>query len=64
MTKEDLQAIGYMMDEKFDKALKPIYEKLETIEEDVKINRHSCNLLLKWAERAERSVNVGLYEDD
>lgn len=50
----------------------PIHEKLSAIESDVKdlkeeskITRHSVNLLLRWAERADRTVvNAGLYEED
>lgn len=44
-------------------------KKLDTMQEDISmlkeesaITRHSTNLLLKWAEKADRSVNVGLFE--
>lgn len=35
------------------------------IKEEAAITRHTGNLLLKWAERADRTVvNVGLYDSD
>jgi len=78
LTKEDLQAIGSLMDERLDVALKPIKadiadikgdienikEDIEVIKEDMKVTQYARNILLKWAEKADRSVNVGLYDDD
>lgn len=43
--------------------LQPIKDDLVIIKEESAITRHSVNLLLKWAEKAERSVNVGLYDN-
>lgn len=57
---ELLQAIGQMMDEK----LQPIKDDLAVLKEEAAITRHSTNILLKWAERAERTINVGLYNGD
>jgi len=52
--------------------LQPVNEQLKAIRDDVAIlkeeaaiTRHTGNLLLKWAEKADRTVvNVGLYDDD
>jgi hypothetical protein len=69
MTDQEMQAMQAMMEQVMDNKLQPINEKLDTLQEDVSmlkeesaITRHSVNLLLKWAEKADRSVNVGLYE--
>lgn len=37
-------------------------EDVSELKEEAKVTRHSVNLLLKWAEKAERAVNVGLYD--
>lgn len=73
MTTEELQAIKEMMEEvtkasedrmgqRISCELKPVHEKLDELKEEAAITRHSVNLLLKWAEKADRSVNVGLYD--
>ncbi len=36
-------------------------EDIADIKENVQINRHIGNLLLGWAEKADRSLNIGLY---
>lgn len=76
MTQEEIQAIRAMMSEVVGEQLEPVKadmttvnKKLDTMQEDISmlkeesaITRHSTNLLLKWAEKADRSVNVGLFE--
>lgn len=86
MTTEELQAIQTMMEQVMDSRLRPISNRLDTLQMDVieikkditgmkadisilkeeaAITRHTGNLLLKWAERADRTVvNVGLYDSD
>lgn len=39
-------------------------EDVAIIKEEAQITRHSTNLLLNWAEKADRSINVGLYEKE
>ena len=65
-----------MMKEVVGEELKPVKEEIVSMKEDVaavkddiavikeesQITRHSVNLLLTWAEKADRSLNVGLYE--
>jgi chaperonin cofactor prefoldin len=78
MTKEELQELRTLMDEVITEKLKPIEDRLVSVEgkidamqedinilkEEAQIDRHTGNLLLEWAEKAERSINVGLYEKD
>lgn len=78
MTKDELAELRAMMGEVIDEKLQPIREditglkkNMATIKEDIavikeeaQITRHSTNLLLHWAERADRSLNVGLYNTD
>ncbi len=44
LTKEDLQLLSGLMDEK----LKPINERLEAIEENTEITRDVLNEVVKW----------------
>lgn len=67
MTKEEMQELRTLIREE----LKPIQDRLDTIQEDIdimkeesEITRSGVNTLLKWAEKADRSLNVGLYEKD
>jgi len=74
LTKEDLQAIRTLIQEenapiKKDMTdikgdIETIKEDIEVIKEDMKVTQYARNTLLKWAEKADRSVNVGLYDDD
>jgi chaperonin cofactor prefoldin len=78
MTKEELQELRTLMDEVITEKLKPIEDRLVSVEgkidamqedinilkEEAQIDRHTGNLLLEWAEKADRSLNVGLYEKD
>lgn len=67
MTKDELAELRAMMDEVITEKLEPIKKDMATMKEDIaiikeesQITRHSTNLLLHWAEKAERSLNVGL----
>ena len=78
MDNQELNAIAEMMaamekriNEQFKSELEPVHEKLKVIQEDIEIlkedstvTRSSANLLLKWAEKADVNVKVGLYDDD
>lgn len=67
MTKEELMELRAMMKEELEpiqKDIAAVKEDIAIIKEESQITRHSTNLLLKWAEKAERSINVGLYEKD
>ena len=69
MNKELLEAIGQMMDEKLDKKLKPIVERLDKLQGDVdelrgdvaelkeahEITRDGVNTLLEWVRQNQRS---------
>ena len=48
LTKEDIQLISQLLDEKFDEKLKPINERLDTIEENTEITRSVLNEVVKW----------------
>jgi hypothetical protein len=75
MTKEELLEIKAMMQEVVSEELKPIKEDISVLKQDISIlkedvsilkeeaaiNRHSLNLLITWAEKANRVANVGLY---
>ena len=54
LTPEDLQAIEQIfdkkMDEKLEKALAPIHEKLDALEEHAEITRSATNTLVEWAD--------------
>lgn len=47
-----------------EKTVDAIKEDTAVIKEEAQITRHSANLLLTWAEKADRSLNVGLYEKE
>ena len=47
--KELLEAIGQMMDEKFDQKLQPIIDRLDKLEESNEEVRDGVNALLEWA---------------
>lgn len=65
MTKEEMLELRAMMKEVVSEELKPIKSDLSILKEEAAITRHTGNLLLKWAEKADRTVvNVGLYEQD
>lgn len=48
LTKEDIQLISQLLDEKFDEKLKPINERLDAIEENTEITRSVLNEVVKW----------------
>ena len=48
--KELLEAIGQMMDEKLDRKLQPIVDRLDKLEESSEEVRSGVNALLEWAE--------------
>ena len=67
MTKEELAELRALMKEELEPIKKDISvmkEDIAIIREESQITRHSTNLLLHWAEKAERSLNVGLYEKE
>ena len=45
-----------------EKRLSALEHRVEAMAEDVAITRSATNTLLKWAERTDSIVNVGLYE--
>lgn len=76
LEKNDLLALGQMMDdlldrkldELFDRKLEPVYTRLDAIEarltnleEDSKVTRESVNTLLAWAEEAQVQVQIPLF---
>lgn len=55
LTKEDIQMLSQLMDEKFDEKLKPIYEhldkvdeRLDAIEENTEVTRDVLNSVVEW----------------
>lgn len=44
------------------KDMSTVKEDISEIKENASITRHSVNLLLNWADKAENVVRVGLYE--
>lgn len=56
LTKEDIQLISQLLDEKFDEKLKPINERLDAIEENTEITRSVLNEVVKW-------IDVNFRED-
>lgn len=46
LTKEDMQLLSNMFDEK----LKPVNERLDKIEEELEIIKYSTNELVKWVD--------------
>ncbi len=45
-----------------EKRMSALENRVEAMAEDVAITRSATNTLLKWAERTDSIVNVGLYE--
>ena len=45
-----------------EKRMSALENRVEAMAEDVAITRSATNALLKWAERTDSIVNVGLYE--
>ena len=45
-----------------EKRMSALENSVEAMAEDVAITRSATNTLLKWAERTDSIVNVGLYE--
>ena len=39
-------------------------EDIDIIKEEATITRSATDTLLEWAEKADRSLNVGLYNND
>ena len=48
--------------DKIEKRLSALENRVETIAEDTAITRSVTNTLLKWAEKTDAVVNVGLYD--
>lgn len=47
------------------KDVETLKDDVETLKDESPITRHSRNLLLSWAEKADHTiVNVGLYDKD
>jgi len=64
---ELLAAIGQIMDTKLDpinKRLDRIEEDLDILKEDSAATRNATNILLRWAEKVDITMNVGLYEKE
>jgi hypothetical protein len=60
-TNSRLDVLQADMNKRFDE----IQEDIDILKEDSAITRNATNILLAWAEKAERtSVNMGLYSDD
>ena len=45
-----------------EKRMSALENRVEAMAEDVAITRSESNTLLKWSERTDSIVNVGLYE--
>ena len=58
--KELLEAIGQMMDEKLDRKLQPIVDRLDKLEESSEEVRSGVNALLEWAEECENVIKFPL----
>ena len=58
--KELLEAIGQMMDEKLDRKLQPIVDRLDKLEESSEEVRSGVNALLEWAEECGNVIKVPL----
>ena len=58
--KELLEAIGQMMDEKFDQKLQPIIDRLDKLEESNEEVRDGVNALLEWAEECGNVIKIPL----
>ena len=58
--KELLEAIGQMMDEKLDRKLQPIVDRLDKLEESSEEVRSGVNALLEWAEECGTVIKFPL----
>ena len=58
--KELLEAIGQMMDEKFDQKLQPIIDRLDKLEESNEEVRDGVNARLEWAEECGNVIKFPL----
>ena len=58
--KELLEAIGQMMDEKLDRKLQPIVDRLDKLEESSEEVRSGVNALLEWAEECGNEIKFPL----
>ena len=58
--KELLEAIGQMMDEKLDRKLQPIVDRLDKLEESSEEVRSGVNALLEWAEEGGNVIKFPL----
>ena len=57
---ELLEAIGQMMDEKLDRKLQPIVDRLDKLEESSEEVRSGVNALLEWAEECGNVIKFPL----
>ena len=58
--KELLEAIGQMMDEKLDRKLQPIVDRLDKLEESSEEVRSGVNALLEWVEECGNVIKFPL----
>ena len=58
--KELLEAIGQMMDEKLDRKLQPIVDRLDKLEDSSEDVRSGVNALLEWAEECGNVIKFPL----
>ena len=58
--KELLEAIGQMMDEKLDRKLQPIVDRLDKLEESSEEVRSGVNALPEWAEECGNVIKFPL----
>ena len=58
--KELLEAIGQMMDEKLDRKLQPIVDRLDKLEESSEEVRSGVNALQEWAEECGNVIKFPL----
>lgn len=58
--KELLEAIDQMMDEKLDRKLQPIVDRLDKLEESSEEVRSGVNALLEWAEECGNVIKFPL----
>ena len=58
--KELLEAIGQMMDEKLDRKLQPIVDRLDKLEESSEEVRSGVSALLEWAEECGNVIKFPL----
>lgn len=58
LTKEDLQAIGQLMDEKLDARLTPIEQKIDKLSEGMEEIRDATNYLSEWVENLDEEFQI------